>query len=77
MKFFAAISLATAASASTLESRQSKVNDIRNSALSSLVDADMEQESARVSSLQVKQQLAFQALSIGNNSAQNILRLFQ
>lgn len=54
-----------------------KVNDIRNSALSALVDADMEQESARVSALQVKQQLAFQALAIGNGSAQNILSLFR
>lgn len=54
-----------------------KINDIRKTALSSLVDADMEQESARVSALQVKQQLAFQALAIGNNSSQNILRLFQ
>lgn len=54
-----------------------KVNDIRRTALSSLVDANMEEESARVSALQVKQQLAFQALSIGNGSAQNVLRLFQ
>ncbi|WP_062115391.1 flagellin [Aureimonas sp. AU40] len=54
-----------------------KVKDIRTNALSALVDANMEEESARVQSLQVKQQLAFQALSIGNSSAQNILRLFQ
>jgi len=54
-----------------------KIDDIRNTALSALVDADMEKESAKVSALQVKQQLAFQALSIGNNSTQNILRLFQ
>lgn len=54
-----------------------KMTDIRKSALSELVDADMSEESAKVSSLQVKQQLAYQALSIGNSSAQNILRLFQ
>lgn len=50
---------------------------IKKSALSSIVDADMEKESANIAALQVKQQLAFQALSIGNSSAQNILRLFQ
>lgn len=54
-----------------------KINDIRTTALSSLVDANMEEESAKVQSLQVKQQLAYQALSIGNGAAQNILRLFQ
>lgn len=54
-----------------------KLKEIKESALSSLVDANMEEESARISGLQVKQQLAYQALSIGNSSAQNILRLFQ
>lgn len=54
-----------------------KINDIRKTALSSLVDANMEEESAKVSALQVKQQLAFQALAISNNSAQNILTLFR
>ncbi|WP_062213307.1 flagellin [Aureimonas sp. AU12] len=61
----------------SLQDFNNKVADIRNGALSALVDADMEKESAKVSALQVKQQLAFQALSIGNNSTQNILRLFQ
>lgn len=50
---------------------------IRDSAISSLVDADLTEENAKVSALQTQQQLAYQALSIGNNSAQNILRLFQ
>lgn len=54
-----------------------KINDIRKSAVSALVDANMEEESAKVQSLQVKQQLAYQALAISNSSAQNILRLFQ
>lgn len=54
-----------------------KINDIRETAIGSLVDADMEKESAKVQALQVKQQLAYQALSISNASAQNILRLFQ
>ena len=56
---------------------QVKLEDIRQKAIGSLVDADMEKESARVSALQVQQQLAYQALSISNGAAQNILRLFQ
>ncbi|RYE52178.1 MAG: hypothetical protein EOP18_11170 [Rhizobiaceae bacterium] len=50
---------------------------VKESALSTLVDADMEEESAKLQALQVKQQLAYQALSISNASSQNILRLFQ
>ncbi|WP_188848799.1 flagellin [Aureimonas glaciei] len=53
------------------------LNDIKSSALSSIVDADMEEESAKLTALQVKQQLAYQALAITNSSSQNILRLFQ
>lgn len=55
----------------------STLKTIREAAVSSLVDADLEEESAKLSALQVKQQLAYQALSIGNASSQNILRLFQ
>ncbi|KAB0681459.1 flagellin [Aureimonas leprariae] len=55
----------------------SKMDDIRKSALSDLVDADMTEESARSQALQVKQQLAYEALAIRNNSASSILRLFQ
>lgn len=56
---------------------QTTLKGINEAALGSLVDANLEEESAKSSALQVKQQLAYQALSIGNNSAQNILRLFQ
>ncbi|MEO4001560.1 flagellin [Mesorhizobium sp. CAU 1732] len=42
-----------------------------------LVDADMNAESARLSALQVQQQLGIQALSIANSSTQNILSLFR
>ncbi|MCO5146854.1 MAG: flagellin [Aquamicrobium sp.] len=42
-----------------------------------LVDADMNAESARLSALQVQQQLGIQALSIANASSQNILTLFR
>ncbi|MCO5146853.1 MAG: flagellin [Aquamicrobium sp.] len=42
-----------------------------------LVDADMEAESARLSALQVQQQLGIQALSIANSNTQNLLALFR
>jgi flagellin len=42
-----------------------------------LVDADMNQESTRLSALQVQQQLGVQALSIANQSSQSILSLFR
>ena len=42
-----------------------------------LVDADMNEESARLQALQVKQQLGIQALSIANQGAQSILSLFR
>ncbi|WP_457302468.1 flagellin, partial [Phyllobacterium sp. P5_D12] len=42
-----------------------------------LVDADMNAESARLSALQVQQQLGIQALSIANSSNQSILSLFR
>jgi flagellin len=45
--------------------------------VSQLVDADMNQESARLSALQVQQQLGVQALSIANQNSQNILSLFR
>ena len=42
-----------------------------------LIDADMNAESARLSALQVQQQLGIQALSIANSNSQNILSLFR
>jgi flagellin len=42
-----------------------------------LVDADMNEESARLQAQQVQQQLGIQALSIANGSAQSILSLFR
>ncbi|WP_339765505.1 flagellin [uncultured Hoeflea sp.] len=42
-----------------------------------LVDADMNEESTRLKALQTQQQLGIQALSIANNSSQNILSLFR
>ncbi|MCX8996115.1 flagellin [Rhizobiaceae bacterium BDR2-2] len=55
----------------------SKLSDSIESGVSRLVDADMEEESAKLSALQTQQQLAIQSLSIANTSAQNILTLFR
>ncbi|MGY6707021.1 MAG: flagellin N-terminal helical domain-containing protein [Rhizobiaceae bacterium] len=55
----------------------SKLMDAIDRGIGQLVDADMEQESARLSALQVQQQLGIQSLSIANSSAQNILSLFR
>ncbi|NTJ41349.1 flagellin [Agrobacterium larrymoorei] len=54
-----------------------KLSDAIESGVSRLVDADMEEESAKLSAIQTQQQLAIQSLSIANSSAQNILSLFQ
>jgi flagellin len=42
-----------------------------------LVDADMNEESTKLQALQVQAQLGIQALSIANQTSQNILTLFQ
>ena len=55
----------------------SKLMDSIDRGIGQLVDADMEAESARLSALQVQQQLGIQALSIANGNAQNILSLFR
>ena len=47
------------------------------SGIGSLVDANMEETSARLQALQVQQQLGIQALSIANQAPQNILSLFR
>src|SRR6201995_1364101 len=53
-----------------------KLSDTLTSGLGQLVDANMAQESAMLQSLQVKQQLGVQALSIANQAPQTILSLF-
>lgn len=45
--------------------------------IGSLVDANMEEASARLQALQTQQQLGIQALSIANQQPQNILSLFK
>lgn len=63
-----------------ISSQQDFIKSLRDSidrGISSLVDADMNEESTRLQALQVQQQLGVQALSIANQSSQSILRLFQ
>ncbi len=55
----------------------SKLMDSLTTGIGALIDADMEEASARLQALQVQQQLGIQALSIANQSPQNILALFQ
>jgi len=51
--------------------------DTIDKGVGNLVDADMSEESTKLQALQVKQQLGVQALSIANQSAQNIISLFR
>jgi flagellin len=53
------------------------LSDTLTTGIGNLVDANMAQESASLQSLQVKQQLGIQALSIANQAPQTILSLFQ
>ncbi|CUH51371.1 flagellin [Shimia marina] len=55
----------------------SKLTDSMKSGIGSLVDADMEETSARLQALQVQQQLATQSLSIANQGPQQLLSLFR
>jgi flagellin len=54
-----------------------KLSDTLTQGIGNLVDANLAQESAQLQSLQVKQQLGIQALSIANQSPQSILSLFR
>ena len=53
-----------------------KLSDTLTAGIGNLVDANMADESAQLQSLQVKQQLGIQALSIANQAPQTILSLF-
>ena len=55
----------------------SNLADSVKSGIGSLVDADMEETSARLQALQVQQQLATQSLSIANQGPQQLLSLFR
>ncbi|MFZ5749561.1 MAG: flagellin [Pseudomonadota bacterium] len=54
-----------------------KLSDSLRAGIGALVDADMEEASARLQALQVQQQLGIQSLSIANQAPQNILSLFR
>jgi len=54
-----------------------KLTDAMKSGIGTLVDADMEEASAKLQALQVQQQLGVQSLSIANQSPQTILSLFR
>jgi flagellin len=54
----------------------SALSDSLTNGVGSLVDADMNEASTRLSALQVQQQLGIQALSIANSNTQLILKLF-
>jgi flagellin len=54
-----------------------KLQDSLDTGVGNLVDADLAKESAKLQSLQTKQQLGVQALSIANQTPQSILSLFK
>ncbi|MFZ3008236.1 MAG: flagellin [Phenylobacterium sp.] len=54
-----------------------KLQDSIDAGVGNLVDADLAKESARLTSLQTKQQLGVQALSIANSSSSGLLSLFR
>lgn len=53
------------------------LSDSMKTGIGALTDADMEEASARLQSLQVQQQLGVQALSIANQGSQILLNLFR
>ncbi|WP_108483871.1 flagellin [Oceaniglobus ichthyenteri] len=55
----------------------SGMTDALKAGIGSLVDANMEETSARLQALQVQQQLGVQAMSIANQAPQSILSLFR
>jgi flagellin len=61
---------------STITFNNDKIDSL-NSGLGALIDADLTKESAVLQSLQVKQQLGTQALTIANQSPQTLLSLFK
>ncbi len=55
----------------------SGLTDALRSGIGAMVDADMEETSARLQALQVQQQLGVQSLSIANQAPQSIMSLFR
>ncbi|WP_310620266.1 flagellin N-terminal helical domain-containing protein [Flexibacterium corallicola] len=74
----AATALGSAKSRVDMQMEFSKnLSDAIERGVGQLVDADMNEESTRLSALQTQEQLGIQALSIANSSSQNILSLFR
>ncbi len=67
---------ATQTNINTQSTFVSSLNDAITSGVGSLVDADMNVASTRLQALQTQQQLGIQSLSIANQNAQLILKLF-
>ena len=59
------------------ETANRKLMDAMTRGVSTLVDADMEEESAKLGAMQARQKLAVQALQIANSQPKAILSLFQ
>jgi flagellin len=55
----------------------SKLTDSLKAGIGTMVDADLEEASARLQALQVQQQLGIQSLSIANQAPQTVLSLFR
>ena len=55
----------------------SKLQNTIDAGVGNLVDADLAKESAKLQSLQTRQQLGIQALSIANQSSSTLLSLFR
>jgi flagellin len=75
-----AASAAFGSAGSRIETQQKFVSNLMDSlksGIGTLVDADMEEASARLQALQVQQQLGVQALSIANQAPQSLLSLFR
>ncbi len=60
----------------TISFNSAKIDSL-NAGLGALVDADLSKESANLQSLQIRQQLGTQALSLANQSPQSLLSLFK
>lgn len=74
----AATSLGVAQTAVTAQQTfLGKLTDQIDTGVGSMVDANMEQEAAKLQAYQVQQQLATQSLSIANQAPQTILSLFR
>lgn len=64
----------------TIETQQdflTKLSDNIETGVGSMIDANMEEEAARLQALQTQQQLATQALSIANQGPSSIMALFR